>query len=275
MTPRLERDTDKLPPIRAVPTPVARTASEAVAELLRGSIAGGRLKPGDMLPPESTLLEQFGVARSTMREALRILESDGLVVILRGTKGGARVQEPDVRPLARRVGLHLQLKGTDLRELVEAQAIVQPGVVALAARARTADDIVRLRATVEACARPETVDEYLDAVVAFTDALLAAAHNTALALYEQLTAALLRDGLAAYVLRYNITLADVDHRIAWSAIQFATLVDLIEAGDADAGEAFWGECLREPDPLAPHPAPLEVYSPGPKRRRKRPTTGKK
>ena len=62
----------------------ARTASETVAEAIRARIATGALRPGDMLPSERSLLDEFGVARPTMREALRILESDGLVSVRRG-----------------------------------------------------------------------------------------------------------------------------------------------------------------------------------------------
>src|SRR5260221_14469516 len=67
------------------PNPIARTASEAVAEDIRAQIATGRLQAGDRLPSETSLLQVYDVARSTMREALRILESDRLVVVERGT----------------------------------------------------------------------------------------------------------------------------------------------------------------------------------------------
>jgi DNA-binding FadR family transcriptional regulator len=251
----------------------ARTASETIAEQIRSEIATGRLKPGDMLPSERVLLEQYQVARPTMRGALRILESDGLVSIERGTHGGARIIAPDVTALARRVGLHLQLRGTDLRELVEAQTIIQPGAAALAARARNADDLARLRVAVDACATPETVEGFLDAVVAFTEALLAAAHNAALALCAQLTATLLREGLDAYVARLSISLDAVDHRIAWSAVQFTKLVDLIEAGDAEEAEAFWRDCLQEPVPEGSQPSPLKVYAARPSPRTRRTMTG--
>jgi DNA-binding FadR family transcriptional regulator len=210
-----------------------------------------------------------------MRGALRILESDGLVSVERGTRGGARIVVPDLAALARRVGLHLQLRGTDLRELVEAQAIIQPGAAALAARARTDDDLALLRAAVDACATPETVDGYLDSIVAFTEALLAAAHNAALALCAQLTAVLLREGLDDYVARHGISLDVIDDRVEWSAMQFTHLVDLIDARDAEGAEDFWRECLQAPDPLTPQPSPLEVYaSRQPKRRTRRATTGR-
>src|SRR5687767_10224840 len=99
-------------------------------------IARGDLKPGDALPSETALMEQFGVARPTMREAIRVLESDGLIRIQLGMYGGARVQELDLDLLARRAGLYLQMHGTTMRDLVEAQNVVEPGTVRLAAQRR-------------------------------------------------------------------------------------------------------------------------------------------
>jgi DNA-binding FadR family transcriptional regulator len=246
----------------------ARTASETIAEQIRSRIARGQLKPGDMLPSERLLLEQYDVARPTMRGALRILESDGLVAIERGRRGGARIVGPDIAPLARRVGLHLQLGGADIEELLEVQAVIQPGAAALAAGRRDAGDLARLRAAVDHFASPQSVDDFLDAVTEFTDALFRAAHNAALRLFGQLTSALVRDGLDAYIAQNRITLEAVEHRIAWSATQFVALIDLLEAGDAEGAEAFWRECLQEPIPQAARWSRLEMYgSPG-----KRPTT---
>jgi DNA-binding FadR family transcriptional regulator len=252
----------------------ARTASETIAEQIRSEIATGRLKPGDMLPPERVLLEQYDVAQPTMRGALRILESDGLVNIERGMRGGARIVVPDVAVLARRVGLHLQLRGTNLPALIEAQMIIQPGVVALAARFRDEGDLARLRAEIDRVATPETISEFLDAVSAFTEVLFEAGHNTVLTLYSQLTMALVREGLDAYVARHEISIDVADHRIAWTAVQFAALVDLIEARDANGAEQFWRECLRDQDIVPPpDPSPLELYASRPKRRVRRTTAG--
>ena len=103
-----------------------RTAAEAISEQIRSRIASGELRPGDMLPSERVLLEAYNVARPTMRGALRILESDGLVSIERGTKGGARIVEPDLAPLARRVGLQ-RVEAADLVDLAEFVAVVGIG----------------------------------------------------------------------------------------------------------------------------------------------------
>lgn len=246
-------------PVRPPPPPAARTAAETVAEQIRSQIATGQLMPGDRLPPERALLEAYAVARPTMRGALRLLESDGLVSIERGIKGGARVTEPDIAPLARRVGLHLQLRGTDLQELIEAQAVIQPGVVALAATAHDADDTARLRAAADHAGNATTVEAFLDAVADFTDALMRAAHNEALTLYAELTGALLHDALGAYVAEHRIDFDLVEEAMASSVRRFTLLVDLIEQGDAQGAESSWREYLRLSGAAPDVPSPLEVY----------------
>ncbi len=246
-------------PVNPPPLAAARTAAETVAEQIRSQIATGQLRPGDRLPSERALLEQYDVARPTMRGALRLLESDGLVSIERGMKGGARVTEPDIAPLARRVGLHLQLRGTDVQELIEAQAVIQPGVVALAAAAHNAEDIAHLRAAADHAGTATTVEAFLDAVADFTDALLRAAHNEALTLYAELTGALLHEGLGAYVAEHRIGFDLIEEAMTSSVRRFTLLVDLIEQGDAEEAEASWREYLRLSGAAPDVPSPLEVY----------------
>jgi DNA-binding FadR family transcriptional regulator len=215
-----------------------------------------------MLPSERVLLETYDVATPTMRGALRILESDGLISVERGARGGPRVVVPEIAALVRRVGLHLQLRGTRLRELIEVQGMIQPGAAALAARARDDEDLVRLRAAVTRCAEAQTVDELVSAVESFGDAVLRASHNHVLTLYAELTGALLRVGLDAYVSESGIPVDQVEKSVRRSARQFGVLVDLIEAGDSGKAERFWRDYLRRTGVVpASDPSPFEQYGP--------------
>ena len=239
----------------------ARTASEAIAEQIRSRIASGDLQPDDMLPSERVLLETYDVARPTMRGALRILESDGLISVERGVHGGARIVEPDLSSLARRVGLHLQLRGTDLRELLEAQVAIQPGAAALAARARDDADLALLRAAVQRCVDAGGIEEFVLSVAHFGTAVLRASHNRVLELYGELTVAILIEVLDAYVTQAGITLETADEAIRWAERQFATLVDLIEEGDGDRAEQFWRKQLaRLGAGRRQTPSPFEMYT---------------
>lgn len=110
-------------------------AGELVAAELRRQIITGELKPGDPLPGETVLMEKYGVSRPTMREAFRILESESIIVVLRGAHGGARVLAPDESVAARHLGLLLQYQGVALADVYRARAEVE--IAALRAWPRT------------------------------------------------------------------------------------------------------------------------------------------
>jgi DNA-binding FadR family transcriptional regulator len=65
-----------------------------IAQQLRAQIACGELRPGDSLPSESELLKDFGISRPTLREALRVLESETLIQLGRGSRSGATILAP-------------------------------------------------------------------------------------------------------------------------------------------------------------------------------------
>src|SRR6266513_4730852 len=108
----------------ASPVRVPKTA-ELVASHLRRQIVRGELKEGDALPPESALMEHFGVSRPTLREAFRVLESEALITVRRGSRGGARVRLPTVDVVARYAGLVLEHRGASVADLSTAKAILE------------------------------------------------------------------------------------------------------------------------------------------------------
>ena len=124
-----------------------------VANQLSELIVGGVLKPGDRLPTESDLAVSFGVSRSTVREALRVLSTKGLVRTARGVSGGTFVAEVDPAEISevirRNIGL---LSGSDSMppfELLEARQLLEVPAAALAAKRRTDADIEALRSVIK------------------------------------------------------------------------------------------------------------------------------
>jgi GntR family transcriptional repressor for pyruvate dehydrogenase complex len=219
-----------------------------------------------MLPSETALLDHFQVARPTMREALRVLESDGLIKIQRGIKGGAQVQEPEVGRLARRVGLHLQLRGADLQDMMQAEIVIHPGAVALAARARTDDDLAELRAAIETVSVSANLEQFAAAAAAFLDRLSHASHNQVLTLVSELTTELMRDEIGASTLRETWP-TEHQELVPWSVEQYTLVVDLIERRDAEGAERFWRDHLRIADKANDvSSSPLTVYRPWAARR---------
>ncbi|MEY2521597.1 MAG: hypothetical protein QOJ66_162, partial [Ilumatobacteraceae bacterium] len=116
--------------------------ADLVAGELRSQIISGELKEGDPLPPEDQLMEHAGVARTTVREALRILESEGLLVVRRGAGGGARIKTPSVSNVARYIGLVLQSQGATLQDVFDARLLLEAPAAGMLAEADDRDDIV-------------------------------------------------------------------------------------------------------------------------------------
>ena len=99
--------------------------AEVVAEYIRRDIVTGVLKEGSSLPPAAVLIERFGVSKPTIREALRILESETLIEVRRGA-GGARVRLPNEAAAGRSVGILLQLDQTTLADVSQARITFEP-----------------------------------------------------------------------------------------------------------------------------------------------------
>src|SRR4051812_42289837 len=93
-------------------------ASELLAAQLRADIASGKLAAGTTLPTEAKMMIEFGVGRPTLREALRLLESEALVRVRRGVRGGVEVLTPTTRPAAHCFSLLLSHAGSTLHEVL-------------------------------------------------------------------------------------------------------------------------------------------------------------
>jgi GntR family transcriptional regulator, transcriptional repressor for pyruvate dehydrogenase complex len=112
----------------------ARRTAEIVADELRRQIIEGELADGDLLPRQEVLVEQFRVSLVSLREALRILETEGLVSVRRGNRGGAVVHAPAKASAAYMLGLLLQSDYVPLADLGTALQELEPMCAALAAR---------------------------------------------------------------------------------------------------------------------------------------------
>ena len=108
--------------------------AEMVADLLRARIVGGELQDGAMLPRQEDLLQEFRVSRPSLREALRILEAEGLITVHRGNRGGATVHVPRTANAAYSVGLVLQSRGVPLVDVREALKSIEPVCAGLCAQ---------------------------------------------------------------------------------------------------------------------------------------------
>src|SRR3712207_2320800 len=126
-------------------------AYQLLADELRADITSGRLQPGERLPPEAELCLRSRVSRSTVREALRLLASQHLIVTTRGVTGGSFVAHPDAEQLSEALatGLTLLTNSAEvgLADLLELRRALEIPAAGLAAARRTDQQLTELAAT--------------------------------------------------------------------------------------------------------------------------------
>lgn len=166
--------------------------SDQVVDRLRAEIVGGRWPLDERIPPEPELMAALGVARGTLREALRALQYTGMIEIRRGDGTFVRARSEVPGALAR--------SGASLAEVLEARAALEPELARLAAMRADAADRDRIEAALRV--RSAADDEHwVDADVAVHEAIASAAHNPIL--FEVYTALLprLRESMGASLAR--------------------------------------------------------------------------
>ncbi|WP_340537924.1 FadR/GntR family transcriptional regulator [Nocardioides sp. GXZ039] len=140
--------------------PVGRSrAFERVVEQIEQAIYSGELKPGDHLPSERILVEQFEVGRSSVREALRILESMGLLITTPGSPLGPKVSASNQAGLLRMMSGFVQTQGISLGALVQYRMIAGSAANFLASQLRTDEHLEAMREANEAMRATEPGDE--------------------------------------------------------------------------------------------------------------------
>ena len=117
----------------AEPTVQFRRLAEQVADQLRRRILRGDLADGSVLPKEDELLLEFPVSKPSLREAMRILEAEGLLRVRRGKLGGAVVRRPNAANVAYTIGLVLGSQEVGLSDVGDALLQVEPACAALCA----------------------------------------------------------------------------------------------------------------------------------------------
>lgn len=221
---------------------VPKTA-ELVAKQIRNAIIRGELDDGDTLPAESHLIAEFEVSRPTIREAVRILESEGLVTVARGARGGARISSPNYSMIERAAGITLQAQGVTVGDLYEMRTLIEPPAARLVAERNSEAAVPVLRRFVDE-EMGQISDRYAVTmlIAEFHRLLMELSGNKTLNVFSQALRGLV-DGHLALAQRRR---PEVDQEFSQRQLRFglkshARLVDLIEAKDGSAAEAHWKE----------------------------------
>jgi DNA-binding FadR family transcriptional regulator len=212
----------------------APKTAELIATDLRRRIVRGELKSGETLPPEMALMSQYGVSRPTLREAFRILETETLISVRRGSRGGAQVMTPELSVAARYVGLLLQIQGTTVDDVYEARMMAEPYCARLLARRRTRKDLADLRSCVDELRHLVDPTEWSGQTYRFHELVLDRCGNKTMALQG----AVLQDIVARHLqLTVARGFAESDQRRVIRS--YDKLIDLVEARDGDGAETHW------------------------------------
>lgn len=226
--PDSESDSGNPIPVRRV-----RNAYEQVADQLRDLIVSGALPPAERLPSEGTLATQFGVSRTTIREALRSLSSQNLIRTAKGATGGSFVSVPTVAnisdALTTNIGLLSQSESISLTEFLETRELLEVPAARLAARRGSPESIRMLRAAIPSAPLEMSTETQFVLNRDFHSTLVAATGNTLLSIAAQPVFSILQTNLQRSALGTDFHEAiNHDHH---------AIVEALEAGDEERAAA--------------------------------------
>lgn len=216
-----------------------------VADRLRRRIVTGELKPGGNLPSEAQLMEQFGISRPALREALRVLEAESLIAIGRGTRNGATILKPSMDSVAQQGTFYLVTHGTTLREIHDTRALIEPTVVAQLARAPKPERVAALRRCVAEGRAALADGDFRRALLTandFHELLMEFADNRALALLVRM----LHELAVVNYLALDELGSDTatQARVIGKSLELQSgLIDLIEQGKSEEAGNYWRDYL--------------------------------
>ena len=233
-----------VPPIKAL------KKSELIARELRNQIIRGDIEEGGGLPAEAELMEQFGISRPTLREALRILESDSLITIQRGAQGGAVACKPGPDLAAKHFGLVLQTQDTSVADVFRAGQLIEPPAVRLVveeaykkAPELLGDIVAQQQQAIDkrdiALARHYTT-RFHEGIIRLTG------NNTLLLIMQMLNEVYYRHMSAEYMAADDLSgEADVLKACQLSVRAHQHLIGLIADRDSDGAATYWRDHLAK------------------------------
>lgn len=226
------------PPRKIAPSPAPREKPKQVADELRRDIIDGQLAEGDSLGTEAELLARFDVSRPTLREALRILETEGLISVMRGVLGGVTVHRPGRRMTARAAALVLQSRSVQLADVFDASAIIEPAAARSVAMSRgRASAAGRLREII--AEQKHVIDDpvgFATAQVRFHEQIVDLSGNRTLGILLETLREVVARAVEDVIVRARLQDTAARRKVIRS---HELLADLIETGDGDAAQAHW------------------------------------
>ncbi len=133
--------------------------SDKLARQIVDDILAKGLRCGCMLPTEAEMTRDYSVSRGTLREALRLLEVQGIITIKPGPRGGPMIADPEPADFARMMRFYLRMRGATYREVLGARLAIEPMMARLAADAQDEKGIAELRRVIALCEQADPSNE--------------------------------------------------------------------------------------------------------------------
>lgn len=216
--------------------------ADRVATVLRRMFVRGEIAEGSMLPPEAELMERFGVSRPTLREALRVLESESLIEMQRGVHGGAKVCRPQGETLARYAGLILEKDGVTLRDVYDARAAIETPMIRQLAFKRDPAVIAELEDIVSREATLPPGSEGVDQLTDFHAAIARLSTNNTLRIVSEMLHHIIEKANRSL---QPTTGPRAEQALRRSAKTHRLILDMIKAGDAEKAVELWTKHLEK------------------------------
>jgi GntR family transcriptional repressor for pyruvate dehydrogenase complex len=211
----------------------ATKSSEALADVLREQILTSGFDEGASLPPERDIVDQTGLGRGSVREALRVLEVEGLIRTKTGRHGGAYTTRPDETGLTRFVSLFVRGRRVPMGALLEARTTLEPNLAYLAALNRTPADEVALN---DACVAMEATTEgasFGRLNLAWHYCVAAASHNELLVAFLASIESAIAQGSEAHAKVFEADFADIRPAVVRA---HRSVTEAVIRGQADAAK---------------------------------------
>lgn len=217
--------------------------SHMVAGRLREQIVSGSLEAGSALLPENKLLEICNVSRPTLREALRILEAEGLISIGRGRRTGALVLGPSTQKATEYATNVLVHEGVTMRDVHEARMFFEPAIVRSLSGEKLQSATAGLRTCMDSIQKALADRRYLDVLSGtnrFHEALAGAAGNKTISVLIGMLQAISDEAYAINMSPNNgANSGALEKNMSKTVAGYAALCDLLEKGKTEEAAAFW------------------------------------
>ncbi len=218
---------------------------EQAVQALQEYIVGGKLEPGTILPSESEMVKQIGVSKFSMREALRVAQSQGLVEISQGRR--TRVADISIKPAAGIMNLLMRRSKHLLLELTEARRSLEISIVRLAAERRTDEQVEAMAKTIdEMIAHQDDLLLFVDKDIEFHEIMAQATENRVFEMIHESIAVLLLEsrqetigisGVEKPILEHQRILQAIRERKPEEAVQYMSVhLDTAELSIKELGD---------------------------------------